>query len=239
MLDKRKIINDYIRREYKGPYHTVLDDSVQYDLLEAGDPRAIDEAMKMFLSEKVGVLSYDEVRNARYIFICGLTLLTRAAIHGGMEASRAYSLSDAFIQRADLLSSIKDIKSVYREAWESFLDEVRKARAGNALSKLTYQVVQYIYDHLHEKVSLKAIARHFGYSEPYVSTLFRKEVGTPIKRYIIDKKLETAGALLVSEPFAVEEISDILSFSSPSHFIDLFSRKYGMTPREWRNANYR
>ena len=50
-------------------------------------------------------LNTAEKRNDKYLFVASVTLACRAAIAGGMEAERAYNISDLYILKIDQLRS--------------------------------------------------------------------------------------------------------------------------------------
>ena len=50
------------------------------------------------------------------------------------------------------------------------------------------------------------------------------------------RKLEEAKSMLNYSDKTVSEISEYLCFSSQSYFQNVFKRKYGMTPKEFRSG---
>ena len=66
-------------------------------------------AMKRWLSSapaiRGGTLAADQLRQVKNTFVVSVTLVSRAAIQGGMDVEDAFSLSDAFIQKAELLNT--------------------------------------------------------------------------------------------------------------------------------------
>ena len=98
--------------------------------------------------------------------------------------------------------------------------------------------VVYIYDHLHEQITIDKLGKLVKLTPSYLSYLFKKETGTTIHRFIQDKRLETAENLLKQSEYSCSEIATTLCFSSQSHFIKSFKKKYGITPKEYRMKNY-
>ena len=58
----------------------------------------------------VGVLSNSELRQVKNLFICTTTLVTRAAIEGGLELKTAYQLSDLYLRKIENAASIAALK---------------------------------------------------------------------------------------------------------------------------------
>lgn len=48
--------------------------------------------------------------------------------------------------------------------------------------------MEYVYDHLHEKLMVSDIAEELGLSVQYLSKLFRTETGLTLNRYILKKR---------------------------------------------------
>ena len=88
----------YLNTQRGWSHHTHDEDMKQYQLMQAGDPRAPEEAERIIRSGTPGTLSADPVRNMKYLFVCTATIATRFAIEGGMEAEEAYNASDLYIQ---------------------------------------------------------------------------------------------------------------------------------------------
>jgi AraC-like DNA-binding protein len=98
------------------------------------------------------------------------------------------------------------------------------------------RTIQYIYDHLHERIYLSDLADVAGVNENYLSRLFKKEVGMAIGEYISRKKIETAQNMLEYSEYTPLEIANILAFSSQSYFVNVFKRYTGETPGKYQNT---
>ncbi|MBQ4363162.1 MAG: helix-turn-helix transcriptional regulator, partial [Oscillospiraceae bacterium] len=73
----------------------------------------------------------------------------------------------------------------------------------------------------------------------YLSVLFKEQTGVNITEYITAKRMETAENMLKFSDFTLSEISDILHFSSYSHFARTFRRYYDTSPKKYRDSHYR
>lgn len=63
---------------------------------------------------------------------------------------------------------------------------------------------------------------------------FKEELGINIGAYIVRCKLEDAKGLLTYSDKSLTEISNYLCFSSQSYFQNVFKKKYGLTPLQYR-----
>ncbi len=112
-------------------------------------------------------------------------------------------------------------------------------RGGKRFSIKTERVMDYIDSHLHEKILLEDMADAVGMNRTYVCDLFKKETGITVSAYIQNRKIETACNMLKFSDYSAVEIASYLSFSSHSHFISCFKKTMGLTPLQYREANYR
>ncbi|NBJ94224.1 AraC family transcriptional regulator [Parablautia muri] len=229
---------EFLNREMDKRHHTSLEDNLQYDLLRAGDPRAVEESEKILYSGLQGHLSDDPVRNARYIFVCGATLASRTAISGGMPSERAFNISDLYIQKMDKLNTVKEIQKLQVDMFSLYTHEMAELDKKSVFSKPITLCMDYIYHHLHESIPVQELASVANLNASYLSTLFKKETGITISDYILSKKIEAVGNMLKYSDYTYAEISSFLNFSSQSHFIRAFKKKKGITPKQYREKYY-
>ncbi|MFC5221960.1 AraC family transcriptional regulator [Bifidobacterium leontopitheci] len=84
-------------------------------------------------------------------------------------------------------------------------------------------------------LSLDDIASAGGMGRSRCCHLFRRFVGRTPNEYLIDRRLEEAKRMLDGTGMGVAEVARDCGFSSASYFISVFRRRFGMTPKEYRN----
>ena len=97
----------------------------------------------------------------------------------------------------------------------------------------------YIFTHLHGKITVQEIAEAIGLEPNYLSALFRKEEHTTLKAYIMHEKVSLIKNLLVYSQYPYAKIAAYLGFASQSHMSKCFRIETGMTPGQYRNAYQR
>lgn len=230
---------EFMNRENSFHHHRYDEEMRQYEYVKNGDMRAVDEAEKMIHSAETGHLSDDPLKNLLYLCICNITLATRFAIEGGMDNEKAYNASDLYIRRYDKAKSAEELFEIHREMIEYFTKAVAAAKKEHIYSRQVIWCIDYIHYHLHEQISVREMSAHLGLNESYLSVLFKRETGVNISEYVIAKRMEAAENMLKYSEYSLSEISDILHFSSYSHFARTFRRYYGTSPKAYRNGNYR
>lgn len=186
-----------------------------------------------------GRLSDNELQNLRYHFVVSTAMITRYCAMGGMELEQAYNLSDFYIQKMDKCSSIAEISALHYTMCLDYCNKMLHIKKRGILSKPVVLCIDYIYKHIHTRITIRQLAEHTNLSESYLSKLFSKEMGIPISEYIMDKKIEKARNFLSYSDYSLTDIANYLSFSSQSHFIQVFQKHMGMTPRKYREKHFR
>jgi Response regulator containing CheY-like receiver domain and AraC-type DNA-binding domain len=237
--EKKLRYMEFLSRESGTRHHTDAEDMHQYELLRAGDPAAVKEAVQIFSSNLPGHISDDPLRNYKYLFVAAITLASRTAIASGMEAERAYNISDLYILKMDRLESVDAVKTLHAEMFAFYAREIAELDKKNIYSKPIVLCLDYIYEHLHEPIRLAHLAGFTGHNASYLSTLFQKEMGIPISDYILSKRIEAAKNMLKYSTYSYAEIGATLAFSSQSHFTRAFKQRTGYTPKAYRNHFFR
>ena len=224
----------FLNRESSIRHHRYDEEMLQYDLLRVGDMRAIEENQKIYQQNLVGHVSDDPLRNFKYLIVASITLATRATIQGGMFEEDAYNASDLFIQALDKLESIEECKSLNLEMFTFFTQHMATLHRRKIFSKPIVLTIDFILDHLHEKITVQNLAENIDLNPNYLSTIFKRETGMTISNFVMEKKIEVAKNMLQHSKIPFEEIAEILSFSSQSHFTKVFKSKTGFTPLSFR-----
>lgn len=211
-----------------------------YTLVKNGKINEIKEILKLnqFRENINTPLSDDNVQSMKYHFVITASMLARFCTEGGMEYTRAYELSDFYIKKADKCRSVDDIISIYHSMCIEYTESMSRLISRNIFSKHIIKSIDYINSHLHCRITIHDIAGYLGLNETYFSKLFASETGCSASRYIIKRKIETAQNLLKFSDYSCSEISELLAFSSQSHFITKFHAECGITPLEYRNRYY-
>ena len=73
-------------------------------------------------------------------------------------------------------------------------------------------------------------------SPAYFSRRFKQQVGMSWSDYVRTHRLHLASRQLLETTHSIAAIAAELGFATPSHFGELFLRRFGMTPGEYRHA---
>ena len=206
-------------------------------IVSKGDVAALNSWLEFAPAISEGTLAKEQLRQHKNIFIVSATLVSRAAIRGGMDVNDAFSISDFYIQRCELLYSLNDITNLQYRMILDYTERVSKLRINQNNSKLLMDVANYIYHHISEPIKTKDIANSLYLSRPYLSKKFKEETNENISDYIIKEKINEAKRLLRYSNKSLTQISSYLGFSSPSHFSRVFKKYTNLIPSEYKNKH--
>ena len=155
-------------------------------------------------------------------------------MEGGLDQERAYNISDLYIQKMDRLETEQQVIDLHRDMVEFYLEEMTSLKKQRICSRPVRACMDYIYDHLYEQIRVSDLAALTELNESYLSVLFKKETGKTISDYVRQRRVEAAEGMLRYSDYSYSDIGNILAFCSQSHFISVFRKETGLTPRQYR-----
>lgn len=229
--DEEKIVHRPMEEEYSF-YHAVRTGDMEY-VRENCNQGTFTNPTGM------GILSPTPLTNIKYHFVVTVALITRNCVEGGMELEQAYRLSDFYILKMDACNTIEEVSQLHNSMVLDFTGKMLLLQKNAVISKPVIISMEYIYNHIHDRITLEELADYTHLSPGYLSRLFKKELGISVSNYICEKKIEKAQNLLKFSDFSLIEIANYLAFSSQSHFIQTFKKLVGVTPKKYRDSHYR
>ena len=218
-------------------HHAPFDREVAfYESICSGNIETVKMLSTPLCSKGYGILSHNPLRNLKYHFTISVAMIARFCINGGMTPEDAYSLSDVFIQRADECTSEEGIHMIHSDMIVAFTKRMRRMKTDKIYSKPIVRTIDYISEHLHQRIMMQELANYLSLSVAYLSRLFKLETGVTLSEYINMKKVEAASNMLQYSEYSDLQISTLLSFSSQSYFIKVFRKYTGMTPKEYKKC---
>ncbi len=229
-------------KENDPPHRSLEEEYSFYEAVSSGNIDYVQKNCKenIFINpEGMGILSTNPLTNIRYHFVVTVAMITRRCVAAGMELEQAYRLSDFYILKMDSCHSIQTISQLHKDMCLDFTGKMLLLKKASAISKPVVRCMDFVYNHLGDRITIKELAEYTELSPSYLSRLFKKELGISISDYISQKKIEKAENLLKYSDFTFIEIANYLAFSSQSHFIQSFKKAVGLTPKKYRDQYYR
>lgn len=215
-------------------HNTLSFENMMLHYVETGDEEKLQKLLLESAPGTYGTVSPNYIRNSKNLFIVTTTLVTRAAIKGGLEQDQAFNLSDYYIQQCEQLTNISDILNLGFYMIMDYTAKVNKLKEERNYSEHVSKAIHYIKQNFASISSTEEIADANYISLSYLSTLFKKETNYTLIEYVLKEKIEEAKRLLQYTNKSLSAISNYLNFSSQSHFNNAFKKEVNMTPNKYR-----
>jgi len=240
-IEKEIVYQEYVQREnefLRAPYNPELE---FYAVIKSGNLTKLKELNKISLVDKEGLgkLSENTLQSLKYHFVISTALIARYCIEGGLDVSTAYRLSDFYIQKTDAAKNKEEISKLHTIMCEDYTKRMHTLQKKKIGSIHIARCIDYIYDHLHTRITVEDLATQFQLNPSYLSRLFKKETGTSVSEYIQMRKIETAQNMLLYSDYNPAQIASTLAFPSQSYFTEVFKKRTGMTPTKYRSSYIR
>lgn len=211
---------------------TLLIEKQIESFVENGNIDMFNKWLKDIPPIKSGNLSYDSLRQYKNTFIVSATLISRAAIKGGLDYNISLNMSDNYIKRCELCLSYLEIINLCYTMIKDYINKVAKIKSTNSF--LQYKVANYVYNNISSKISLDELSKYLLISKSNLCNTFKKECKITINNYILKIKINESKTLLQSTNKSLTQIALYLGFSSQAHFTKVFKDFCKVTPLQYR-----
>ena len=234
-----KTMFDHIENNFAhNPYNH---EKLETTYIKNGDVENLKTLLYERFPGRYGKLSKDPIRQEIYLSIVAITVACRASIAAGLHPEIAFSLSDVSIQRIDNCKDPVEMLQCTREAelhYAKLVCDLKQEKAASlSVAEENVHISRckdYIFSHLHGKITVSQIADAVGLDENYLSALFKRHMHVTLKAYILEEKIKLIKNLLTYSSYTFTEISAYLGFASQSHMGMEFKKITGMTLRQYR-----
>ena len=86
----------------------------------------------------------------------------------------------------------------------------------------------------YKTISLHELAKHFHYSESYLSKFIHQQLGINFSQLLQEIRLEKSCQLLIETDIKITELCANVGYHNESYYINIFRKKYGITPLQYR-----
>ena len=96
-------------------------------------------------------------------------------------------------------------------------------------------VKNYIHSHYGEEIGAQQLADMVYLAPSYLSSLFKKETGQNLSKYIKQYRMEKAKELLTGTNMKIVNISEQVGYPNVSYFVQSFREYFGVSPQKFRD----
>lgn len=217
-------------------HNTYLFEIGMYECIKSGQ----EERLLTYLRENgrnlyEGKLAATPLRHAKNQFVAiAEKSVVIGAIPGGMEVEKAYQLMEYYIRECEKLTSLEAINNLQYAMILDFCRRTGESKIPQGISSDVFSCMNFIRSHVNQPLTVGLVAEHIHRSESYIMKKFQSDLGIHVGAFIMRCRLEEARSMLVYTDKSLAEISAFLCFSSQAYFQNVFKKKYGITPMQFR-----
>lgn len=178
-------------------------------------------------------LADSPLRSLKNSLIGSVTLFTRAAITGGVPFDEAFTMSDSYIQLIERQQDLAFLSTIEEVIVLRFIESVNRYRE-RKYSQLIRKTIDLIDEYLTEPLTAADLAARVFVHPDYLSSRFHREVGETLHHFILRRRVEEAAHFMRYSNESISSIAAFYRFSSQSHFINVFKKIMGITPKRYR-----
>ncbi len=139
------------------------------------------------------------------------------------------------INELKLLTLLTSIWMNLYDCFEKSKDELSVCSYNEKELNRLKKILEYIHNNYGSKMSLEEIAGTINICTNECCRFFKKHMNTTISAYISDYRIEKSLYLLDNTDLSITELAHDIGFSSGSYFTQVFRKKMGFTPNQYRN----
>lgn len=106
----------------------------------------------------------------------------------------------------------------------------------DARAQLVFRASVFLREHLDRVLELEEIAVALKTTERHLNAVFRQRLGLSVYEFCLELRMATARQHLEQADFQIQRIATLVGYSNAGDFTRAFRRRFGMTPREFRQS---
>ncbi|OAB44360.1 response regulator [Paenibacillus glacialis] len=166
-----------------------------------------------------------------------LTSIMKVAKEFRLELDEIFGSNEYPFAEITKFNNLNEVKLWITGICIKLMNHISKGRQ-SSYNQLVDNAKSYISIHYHESdISINKVCKHLHISSGYFSGIFKKEVKMTFVNYVMHLRMESAKNLLRSSDMKLFEIAEKVGFIDPNYFSFCFRKKFGFSPKEYRNNN--
>ncbi len=208
------------RKPYEDRLQSTSRKKVLLEMILAGSKERAEEALDQCLEKFSDLDRNGFCQNAFSLFVYLHRQLDSAGnLDGGAEVPNIMHAQRAGEVRENLLH---------------YILQCCEAAGTKGESRWSAWVYEFVGKNYMKDCTVEEMAEGINVSPNYLRRKFKEKTGMTILEYITETRLSTAARLLEEGNRKVKDVSLEVGYSNISYFTQLFSKKYGATPNEYK-----
>jgi YesN/AraC family two-component response regulator len=209
--------------------------NLEKELLAALEKRDT-ESGKQIINEFLASLSLEnsgKFNLTRYRAVELVILISRLGIRQAFTMETVLENDNRNLSLIEKAKNIDELAAILHHIVDDITEQIHRFR-GIQHSSALRKAEQYIQRNFSRKISLEEIAKVSGFSSPYFSTLFKKEMGENLSGYLSRLRVEKATELLTSTSLSLNAIAKACGIEDQRWFSKIFKAHTGKSPGKFR-----
>ena len=151
----------------------------------------------------------------------------------GFDPGAVLGRTDQMMEVLEMTRTIGDMRDVFYKMALSGMEQTSRA-TDSSHHRVVRLAIEALRGRYSEDIGLESLAYELGVSSPYLSRLFKAEMGVNFKEYLTRIRLDKARDLLRKTDNRIYEVASSVGYPDQKYFCEIFKKRTGMTPREYR-----
>lgn len=152
----------------------------------------------------------------------------------GIDGKESEGRKNNLYERLEDCSSIAEMQEFVR-GYFLHLGAAYGESTGSKSSFVVKKVKEYVEKNYDRAVTVGDMAAEIHLSSNYIRSIFKEGTGQTILEYITNFRFQRACELLRQPTLKIKEVSNKVGYENVSYFCAVFTKRYGMSPNEYRN----
>ena len=195
----------------------------------------MDALKKQWLSHSVSNIrtaSHDR-EDMLLFFLPFYTFMFNGALRGGVDIHICH---DKYLVQLERFKKVKNspeaLVELERASYE-YCELVMQDSKNNLIPEICNQCINYINEHIHEKITSSDLAYYCGIHRNKLYDIFRANFDMTVSEYIERERLRRTLVYLESSNYSLSEIAQTMGYTSQSHFTKIFKKHFNCTPGQF------
>lgn len=159
-------------------------------------------------------------------------------IEADMEKNGFERVDEALVPRIESVDhyiSLLELRERVSEYLRLCCEKIRGALSTQSARAAVHVAQAYLEEHLGEReVSVELVASAVHFSVSYLRQIFKEITGESFNEYLIRRRMEHAGRLLLGSSMKIQEIAERCGYENQRYFASSFKKFFGCTPTEYK-----
>lgn len=204
--------------------------------VEKGDfKKSTDAFSKLFsnLPNTEYTLSFEDNKNS---LIIANVLLRKTVEKTGVHPYYIDKISRKYAHDIKVCQRVAELDNLVFDMTKNYCKLVRDFCVDSGYSPLIKDAIYHITANYDQNLTLSDVSQSLNINKNYLSTLFKKETGTTITKYILNKKMTEANRLIETTNILISDVANMVGIDDVSYFTKLYKKHYGITPSKYKSS---